>query len=244
MKTIRIGTAALIAIAMTATPVLAADMRVKAPVSAPIAPFSWTGCYVGIEGGGNWGRSQHINAVSIPDISAGVPIADHFDLSGGMFGGTVGCNYQVNNWVFGIEDDLSWTNKKGSGFDIPPFNTLTTSETSEKWIDTLRGRIGIAWDRLLVYGTGGVAFARTDVNICAPEVCVSDSQTRSGWVAGAGLEYALWQNVSLKAEYLHADFGNHWYINPAAVVSGELFVTRDVPLTDDMFRVGLNWRFY
>ena len=68
----------------------------------------------------------------------------------------------------------------------------------------------------MLYATGGAAFAGTAVSICSPVagVCVGDSQTRSGWVAGAGVEYAVWENLSLKLEYLHADFGTGQYIDP------------------------------
>src|SRR5438105_522634 len=94
----------------------AADLPVKArpmaPVVAPI--FNWTGCYIGIEGGGAWGRSKHTN-------SAG-DITPEFDLSGGLVGGTLGCNYQfAPTWVIGVEGDLSWSGKRGSTSDIPPF---------------------------------------------------------------------------------------------------------------------------
>jgi outer membrane immunogenic protein len=221
----------------------AADLPMKAaPMALPIA-YNWSGCYVGIEGGGNWGRSQH-TAVTANPANNGLPIDNSFDLSGVLAGGTVGCNYQASNWVFGIENDLSWTNKRGSAPDIAPFNVAATSETREKWIDTLRGRLGVAWDRLLVYGTGGAAFADTGVTICAPTLCVSDSQSRAGWVGGGGIEYAVWGNLSLKLEYLHADFGTARYIDaPVRTPAGGTIVTRDVRLTDDIVRAGLNWRF-
>jgi outer membrane immunogenic protein len=220
----------------------AADLPVKAPPMAPV-PYNWTGCYVGIEGGGNWGRSNH-TAVTPNPANNDRPIDKAFDLSGVLVGGTLGCNYQASNWVFGIENDLSWTNKSGSAPDIPPFNIAATSQTSERWIDTLRGRLGVAWDRVLFYGTGGAAFAGTAVNICAPRACAGDSQSRTGWVAGGGVEYAVWQNLSLKLEYLHADFGTGRYINPPVTTpAGGTIVTRDVRLTDDIVRAGLNWRF-
>jgi opacity protein-like surface antigen len=88
-------------------------------------------------------------------------ITGNFDLSGGIAGGTVGCNVQVSNFVLGIENDYSWTNKSGSAPDQPPFAAAATSATREKWIDTLRGRFGYAIDRFMVYGTAGVAFAGT-----------------------------------------------------------------------------------
>jgi outer membrane immunogenic protein len=228
-----------------ATAASAADLAVKAPVyKAPVAPlpFSWTGCYLGVEGGGIWGRSKHVDA-DPANADVGLPITNDFNLSGGLVGGTVGCNYQISNWVFGIENDISWTDAKGSANDISPFVTSVTSQTSEKWLDTLRGRVGFAWDRTLFYGTGGVAFAGAEVKICVSGPCITDSKTVTGWVAGGGIEYAAWDHVTLKLEYLHADFGTSRYISPSTPVGGVNIVTRDVSLTNDIVRAGVNYKF-
>jgi outer membrane immunogenic protein len=109
--------------------------------------FAWTGCYIGVEGGGNWGGSSQI-AHSGPNTNQ--PITGNFDLSGGIAGGTAGCNLQVSDFVIGAENDFSWTNKSGSALDQPPFLAGTTSSTREKWIDTFRGRFGYAIDRFMV----------------------------------------------------------------------------------------------
>jgi outer membrane immunogenic protein len=227
--------------ALVAGSAAAADLPTKAPDVVPVA-YNWSGCYLGIEGGGNWGHSQYFG-VSANPITNGQPINNEFTLSGVLAGGTGGCNYQVSNWVFGIENDFSWTDKSGSASDIPPFSIRAVGTTSERWIDTLRGRIGVTWDRLLAYATGGGAFADTAVNVCGQIRCVGDSRSRTGWAAGAGIEYAVWQNLSLKLEYLHVDFGSAEYINPPVRIGNSNFITRDVRLTDDIVRAGLNWRF-
>ena len=179
MKQLFLGMTAFVAVSTTTA--FAADLAVKSPRPAPMpapAIFNWTGCYIGVEGGGNWGRSEQI---SRSGITAGLPITGGFDLSGGLAGGTVGCNYQIGSFVIGIENDYSWTNKQGSAFDQPPFNTAVTSATREKWVDTLRGRAGFAWDRIFLYGTGGGAWAGTEVNIFNPVLgSVIDSRTRTG----------------------------------------------------------------
>jgi len=218
----------------------------KAPLMTPVL-FSWTGCYVGVEGGGQWGRS---NQISRSGPTSGLPITGNYNLSGGIAGGTIGCNYQFSNdIVIGIENDFSWTDKQGSARGLAPFNTLSVSTTKEKWIDTLRGRVGYAFDRLLVYGTGGVAFAGTDVTVTTPGLAtVTDTRSRTGWVAGVGGEWAAYVGpmgaVTVKLEYLHADFGTSRYINTPVNVSPNLtIVSRDVKLSDDMVRVGVNWKF-
>jgi outer membrane immunogenic protein len=252
MKRVLLTAAALLVAGSSA---FAADltvrpMAVKAPPVVTAIPFSWTGCYIGVEGGYQWGRSEQ---VARSGYDAGRTLTGGYDLSGGMAGGTVGCNYQFsNNIVVGIENDYSWTDKKGSAYDLKPFNTKALSSTNEKWIDTLRGRVGYAFDRFMVYGTGGVAFAGTDVTVATPGFgIVTDSQSRTGWVAGVGGEWAAYTGpmgaLTVKLEYLHADFGTSRYVNtPVTFKEGcniQTIVSRDVKLSDDMVRVGVNWKF-
>jgi outer membrane immunogenic protein len=243
MKKLFSGMAAVLALSTTAS---AADLAVKSPMPMPaLVIFSWSGCYVGAEGGGNWGRSEQI-ARSGAFVNS--PITGKFDLSGGIAGGTVGCNFQTSNFVFGIENDFSWTNKKGSASDLPPFNVASTSATREKWIDTLRPRFGYAWDKFLFYGTAGVAFAGTDVTVSNPAFgSFTNSQTRIGWTAGVGGEWAAWTGpwgaVTFKLEYLHADFDSKQYFNPPVAIPTGTIVTRDMKLRDDMVRVGMNVLF-
>jgi outer membrane immunogenic protein len=239
MKKFLLATAALAALA---APAMAADMAAKAPVytKAPpmVAAYSWTGCYIGGEGGYAWG---HARETAASGTLTGTAINSGFSLGGGLAGGTIGCNYQMSNIVLGIEDDMSWTNKKGSAFDQAPFNPGFNGSIKESWIDTLRGRVGFTWDRALIYATGGGAFGRIGITACnvGSVVCVSDSATRSGWTVGGGVEWALWDSWTFKAEYLHVDFGTTTFLSPAPTG----FISRNVPVTDDLFRVGLNYRF-
>jgi outer membrane immunogenic protein len=228
----------------------AADLARKAPAYAPPAAlpvFTWTGCYVGIEGGGSWGHSKWTALTASNPADVGKTLTE-MDLSGGLFGGTVGCNYQfAGNWVIGIENDISWTNKKGSAFDIPPFNTNVINTIKENWLDTLRGRIGFTWDRIFIYGTGGVAFAAvtaTGFDTGGSSAFVSESHTRTGWTAGAGVEWAFLNSWSVKVEYLHVDLGKVVHFQPPVVVNNFTFQTRDIEVTNDIVRAGLNYRFY
>ena len=238
-----VATAAFLGLATTA---FAADMPMaapytKAPVFAP-AVFSWTGCYIGVEGGGNWGQSQQ-TARTGP--ATGAPITGNFNLSGGIVGGTFGCNYQFSNVVLGIENDYSWTNKQGAAQNLAPFTPGFASSTREKWVDTLRARAGFAIDRVMIYGTAGAAFAGTDVTVSNPAFgAVTNSQTRTGWTAGLGGEWAAlvdsWGAVTFKLEYLHADFGTKQYFAAPTALGPATVVARDVKLTDDMVRAGVN----
>ncbi|MBV8920170.1 outer membrane protein [Bradyrhizobium sp.] len=242
MKTFLVTAIALVGLGSNAS---AADQPAAraAPVVKAAAPvkFSWTGCYVGVSGGGNWGDSEQI---ARSGNTAGTTITGNFRLKGSIAGGALGCDYQIEQTVIGFENDASWTDQHGSAPDRPPFNVRATSSTREKWIDTLRGRVGYAFDHFLLYGTGGVAFAGTGVTVSLASGSISESRTRTGLAVGVGSEWAAWLTswgaVSLKLEYLHADFGSRQYINqpnplPAA--------TRDLKLTDDVVRAGINVRF-
>ena len=94
--------------------------------------------------------------------------------------------------------------------------------------------------------TGGGAVANIGVSVCNSVflVCTTDSSTVWGWTVGGGLEWAVWDNWSFKAEYLHVDFGTHEFINPPVVHPFGTTLSRNVPVTDELFRVGLNYRFF
>jgi outer membrane immunogenic protein len=237
--------AALVSMATAAS---AADFPVepmKAALPAPIL-FSWTGCYVGIEGGGASGQGEQIS--SPPPGNPPTSITGGLTIKGGIAGGTVGCNITLSNFVVSAEADFSWTNKRGSTNDLAPFITTSVSETREKWLDTFRGRFGYAIDRFMIYGTAGVALAGTAVSVTNPAFgTVSETRDRTGWVAGLGGEFAVWSggafDVTLKVEYLHVGFETKQYFQAPAVTTVETISLRDTKLTDDIVRAGLNVKF-
>jgi outer membrane immunogenic protein len=224
---------------------IAADMAVKAPVyKAPVAPlFNWTGFYLGIEGGGAWGSTQSISAD--PTFNPGLPITDKFNVSGALFGGTVGYNWQTSNWVFGLEGDISWVHKTGTVNDILPFTLAFTNTTTEHWLGTGRVRLGMTpVDRWLIYATGGFAVAGVeDVVDTITAGAFSDTHTRWGWTIGGGVEAAISQNWSIKAEYLFVDLQDANYFDPQVPIGGGAAVlTRTVTLNNNIVRAGLNFR--
>ena len=238
MNKLLLGSFAL-ALTMGGSAAMAADMPLKAPPPPPV--FSWTGCYVGIEGGYAWGRSRHDN-VGGGGILFG-SFTPRFDISGGTAGFEYGCNQQFGNfWVFGIEGDWSWANKHGSSPDTGVAgNPLFTSETRERWISTSRARVGWAWDRAWLYVTGGLALARVDASVTIPALgTFTDSKVLTGWTIGAGLEYAFWNNWSIKAEYLYVRLENREYFdNPF----GPVVSRGGLNVDNNIVRLGLNWRF-
>jgi len=242
-KMLMTGTALL----LISSSAMAADLSKPhaAPVytKAPMMPlYSWSGCYIGIEGGGAWGTSRH------EDVNS-VHITSDYNVSGGLIGGELGCNYQPagSSWLVGLEGDLSWTNKKGSGNDIPPFVTATVSGTEEHWLGTGRARLGwLATPQVLLYGTGGFAVASVEADVTPPGFAMfTDTKTRWGWTAGGGLEWAFLPNWSVKAEYLYVQLQNTGYFGTPISLPGIVIVTRgNVPLNNNIGRVGLNFKLF
>jgi outer membrane immunogenic protein len=244
MKRLFIATAAAAALA---TPVLAADLPAVYPTKAPpayVPAWSWTGFYVGVNGGGGWGRTSHTAAVGLAGI-AGLPAltTGNFNTSGGLAGGTAGYNYQMGQWVFGMEADLDWSNINGTFttvFAVPGVTATAALSSRLNWLDTVRVRAGWAWDRALLYGTAGAAYggltATAAASFAVPgfaaAATVADTQTRFGWTAGGGVEYAFTNNVTAKVEYLYVDLGSQ----------NQLLID-NVKFTTNIVRGGLNFKF-
>jgi len=167
-----LGSFAILALA-TPLAAQAADLPVapayKAPVIAPVV-FSWTGCYVGGNVGGKW-EAHRDGSVTIPGVAglatSTFTFGDGSSSNNGSFvgGGQVGCNYQMGSIVWGIEGDFDWnhlTDGAAVGTTAVPFNFVPGDSFSwvSRWQASLRGRVGYAWDRTLLYVTGGVAYQR------------------------------------------------------------------------------------
>jgi outer membrane immunogenic protein len=245
MNKLFLGSVALAA--MIAGPAMAADMPVKYKAPPPV--WSWSGCYVGAQIGASTGRSSHTYAGLVngapTGLAAGTDITGRFNVNGGLGGGEAGCNYQFGAWVVGVEVDGSWVSKEGQAFNLPPgFVPTFVSKTSERWLATARGRIGYSQDKWLLYVTGGGAWAGIDVaQFFGPNPAGTgfiQPFTRSGWVVGAGVEYALPWNWSWKAEYLYVDFGTFRAFENTLPFA---YSNRDVKLSEHIFRFGLNYKF-
>ena len=222
----------------------AADLPTKAPIYTPAqpVPYSWTGCYVGVAGGGGWGRSRHISG---EPATFGQNITNDSNVSGGIVGVEYGCNYlQSGPFVLGTESDFSWTSIRGSGSNIPPSNPLIRSGANEQWLSTTRVRAGfLANNQLLLYATGGLASGRIEATIdrtALDGLTYSEAHWRWGWTAGGGIEYALGGGWSAKADYLYVRLASQTYISPPIPP----FTTRsDVPFAEHIVRIGVNYKF-
>ena len=283
MKRFLLAGAALIA--LLGGSASAADLAVKARPLPPAPVWSWTGFYIGINGGGSIGvnsstQSATFTATGIA-TSGLLSNTNRFVPTGGVFGGQLGYNWQVANWVFGVEADWQWSSQKDSNtFCAPPgsvdlfvlggsgFGSCLTNEQKIKNFGTARARAGVTTiGNTLWYVTGGAAWARVEDNhlfvgsanavIFPPPfqpgpflpTAASFSTTRTGWTVGGGIESQLWGGWTAKFEYLYVDLGTvsntfALALNPAfGFIGGVAPVTTSTHMTDNIVRVGLNYKF-
>jgi outer membrane immunogenic protein len=207
---------------------IAADLPRQAPIyKAPayMAPvFNWTGAYIGINGGGGWGKSNWKGA-------------NEFDVSGGMIGATVGYNWQFGTWVVGGEADIDWTNIKGST------NTAVGCgagcQTENDFLATIRGRVGYSFDRFMPYVTGGLAIG--NIKATYPTLSTVD-ETKVGWTVGTGVEFAFAPQWTAKVEYLYVDLGEVTCGVGSACYFGAT-ANNKVDFHANIVRGGVNYRF-
>jgi outer membrane immunogenic protein len=202
----------------------AADLPMKAPpMVAPVHIFSWTGCYVGAHGGGG---TQHDSSTQDNAFQS-----DPFDNNGNngtgrgaVAGGQIGCNYQDGNAVFGLEGEGYWSNLKtasGNSFTSSGEGITSFAATTKNRDDfSIAARVGMAFDRTLVYGKAGwvwgdfsFASAQTFTPFAGTGLtgftdAISATKTLNGLLLGVGIEHAFAQNWTVKLEYNFLDFGS------------------------------------
>ncbi|SRR5579871_5587444 len=204
----------------------AADL--PAPPAAPytkapaiVSPaVNWSGFYIGAMGG--YGSEN---------------TSDQFGIKGGFAGGTVGYNWQFGQFVAGIEADGAWADINNSVTQVVGVVPVTASAKVDA-LATVRGRFGVAFDQVLLYGTGGLAIADTKLSASALGLTFSDSQTMTGWTAGAGIEWMFLPHWSVKGEYLYRSFSSQTFFAaqvPPGVTTGTLNINSG--------QVGINYHF-
>ena len=204
MKKILLSSVALLGLA---TGAVAADLpsrRAPAPIIAAAPIFTWTGFYVGVNAGYGWSND---------DFDA-VDFADDEDDGGFVGGAQVGYNYQIGSFVVGLEGDIQYADFGREGAFVVDGTTYDVDNSD--WFGTVRARAGVAFDRALIYATGGFAFA--------------DDAT--GWTVGGGVEYAFTNNLSAKIEGLYVNLDHD-----------DNFAGFDGETDFGVIRAGLNFRF-
>jgi outer membrane immunogenic protein len=248
-------------------PTYAADLLAKTPSSASAAVANWTGFYIGGNAGSAWGRDRVTSNLNAPAPFLGVDIAAVSSAASptlnptGFTGGVqAGYNWQTGSWVWGGEADFDYLGLKASNSATLPFpSTLpggaagpptaffsTSTSESASWLFTARQRLGWANENWLIYATGGLAVGREKfsqtVALVAPFAgTVANSSTRVGWTVGAGAEYALSRQWSIKAEYLHVDLGSVATSATFMPAFAGLTLAGTTRLTTEIARGGLNY---
>jgi outer membrane immunogenic protein len=256
MRKILLSTVAVFGLAGAAN---AADLAVKA---APYVAqtYDWSGFYVGGFVGGGWST----NDASEPDLgiigivlnAPAVQTTSGSSFIGGIEGGD---RYQIGKLVVGWEGDIAWGDTGGTSttsFGIPGATFNRTLTTSIQWTATATSTVGIAHNNWLVYGKAGVAWAHLDDTYnsslsaaggTVPFFTGAGGQDRVGWTVGTGVEWAVWNNWSIKAEYDYIDFGNKTTSVSGTILPGVAGLGGTVGLQDSLtvqqVKVGVNWRF-
>ncbi len=218
---------ALLSIALMTQSALAADLprRNEAPFYAPPPPlFTWTGLYAGINGG-----------VGLGGFTSGG--SSYFGgTSGGLAGGTIGYNYQSGTLVVGIEADVDWADINGRN---TPFFGVSSKSTVDE-LNTVRGRLGYAYDRTLFFVTGGYAGGSVSGNVSnfgsSPNLLINESHYLNGYAIGAGVEYSVTPQVSVKAEYLFTS------LQPSTYFGGTVNATNS-GVDISTVKAGVNYHF-
>jgi len=227
----------------------AADMPVKAKASPPPAPlpppFSWTGFYIGGNLGGAWAHG------GVTDSAFGLNFSNGNNNGVFIGGGQLGFNYQFSNLVVGVEGDFDWAannNKTGTGVLVPALGSTFRVTSNDRWVSTAAARFGVAVDRVLFYGKAGGGWVGnsnfTVTNLTTgTSIIGSNNNTNSGWLVGAGAEWAFANNWSAKIEYDYLGLSGRTFTVPVGspFLVGDTFTTGRPNV--QMAKVGINYRF-
>lgn len=260
MKKCLLAVAVLVAFA---APAAAADLAArpvytKAPImAAPV--YSWKGFYAGVNAGGVWSDADTTLTASAFFTSAALISSDGsvgLDKSGFTGGVQAGYNWQFGQFVLGVEADVNSTNISNSRLTIRgavpglPSGYVLGESIASDWLVTLRARGGYAVNNWLFYVTAGLAIADFDFTQgsffgdCPCGIVGSTTGTKTGWTVGAGVEYGLWTNWTVKAEYLYVDLGRESFAdNLGAFGFPTATFAHSARLQENIFRVGVNYRF-
>ncbi len=258
----------------------AADLPTRKEAPAPVfvpPPFTWTGFYVGANIGGIWSSGSRsltfFNPASAVFLSGYEPGGLGSNNGGVIGGGQAGYNWQTGAFVLGVETDFDGTSlNKSTNFNSLPFagagiptgllgdSLFVHAKASLDWLGTTRARLGFVAtpdNRLMLYATGGVAYGGGSANFSVYDarndffLSGNPSSSRVGWTIGAGAEYALTNNWTIRGEYLYVDLGSNSFSTPAATfpvasnLAGfdGLYATGKINYNASIFRAAVNYKF-
>ncbi len=223
----------------------AASARAADVAEPPPEVFDWSGLYIGAHVG--YGEADYKGCIECSD-SEDILDAGKLDLNGVVGGVHGGYNHQFDSFVLGIEGDLTWTGFEDEG-DAPCAGSCSsTQEDGDHQVGevdllaSVRGRLGFAFDRVLIFGTGGVAFTEAEWETHQHGNTDKAKFNDTGWVAGGGVEWAASENISIRAEGLYYFFGDKESVTSFHSATGE---DDDVEFDDALVvRVGATWHLW
>ena len=267
------------ALAMAATSSFAADLPSRtaapaAPYLAPVPVFSWTGFYVGVNAGGafNGGRNNNYGTSGFPVGANGNPavifgntgVSNNGSFTGGA---QVGYNWQMNQFVFGVEADIQGIARNSGGgasatapvaglAGVVPYAIASNGANVGNYFGTVRGRLGFAYDRALFYVTGGLAYGDTrgggtinyynatnGTGVPTATYTSNGGGMKTGYALGAGMEYAVAHNWTVRGEYMYVDLGrrNNAFTSPTLPTTSISGGNASRGL--QVVRLGVNYKF-
>jgi outer membrane immunogenic protein len=244
---------AAVAISSVTSAALGADVSppgAPAPVyRAPPAPLSynWSGFYLGANVG--YGRVNSNSAVTFNSPFFGVATTTSTGTANGVIaGGQVGANWQMGMFVLGAEGDFQWSNQKSTTNTGCGLGCTVTEVASVDSFGTARLRVGGAFDRVLVYVTGGGAWTNASDNLSATAfgttaTLVNLTASKVGWTVGSGIDFAVLDNLIARAEYLYISTSNITNTAPVSALLGGGTITETAQLKDSIVRFGLSYKF-
>src|SRR5271166_1808362 len=254
----------------------AADLPTRKEAPAPVfvpPPFTWTGFYIGANAGGIWSSGSRNATLFAPGqdvfLSGYFPGGIGNNQGGFIGGGQAGYNWQTGAWVFGVETDFDGTSLgKTFNYASTPFagggvpvgllgdSLYVHAKANLDWLGTTRGRVGFVAtpdNRLMVYGTGGVAYGGGSSSFSVYDATGgafwsgNPGSDKVGWTVGGGVEYAITNNITIKGEYLYVDLGSRNITTVGNLAASTLFpgtyATAKINYDASIFRVGANYKF-
>jgi outer membrane immunogenic protein len=234
-----------VAIAALAGQAFAGDLPTRKDEPAYIAPapvFNWTGIYIGADIGGSWGNGN----LWVPGAFGN--FSHNASSSSVIGGGFAGYNYQINNFVLGLQGGIDGVANGNYRYTSPfgYYPNVYQSSFNQAWIASVDGRLGYtapSWDRFLIYVIGGAAWSQQSSSLANLDLgyyVASGSKTRAGYDIGGGLEYAFTNNWTGRIEYRYYNFGSNNTLWSDGVLNGTFYRTT---LTDNVVRFGLAYKY-
>jgi len=265
-STFKVIATAVFAVVTAIPTASAADLAARPYTKAPpalVEVYNWTGFYIGGNVGYSWGRSRDTSTLTNTAGTVLFTSIDRSDLNGVVGGGQIGHNWQVQNWVWGLEADIQGTDEHGSRAFTCPTAICTPSaiilvapgpavpvslNQKLEWFGTVRGRAGVlVTPKVLLYATGGLAYGEVkSTETVGVLTGFSNSDIRVGYTVGAGVEGVIGGNWTAKLEYLYVDLGkvSSSFLTTAPAFGGGVLTSNfSSRITDNVLRAGINYRF-